>query len=104
MINCRHCCNVHNTRNNNNNFSDLQKARLDLIGEIQAIYDYADNINSSDNTVAGDTWRDIIQEELVHVGQLLALIDYLAPSQKQFIEQGIKEFNDRLNNNQRIRD
>ena len=81
---------------NGTNFEILQKARRDLIGEVQAIIDYAEHIHTSDDAVANATWQDIIHEEMVHVGELLALLDYLNPSQRRFVEEGIREFNERM--------
>ena len=77
-------------------FEILQKARQDLVGEIQAIIEYDNHIHSSNDKVANKTWEHIMQEELNHVGKLLVLIDYLDPSQKEFVESGIKEFNDEI--------
>ena len=37
----------------------LGKARLDLIGEIQAIFDYDEHINTTNNQIARETWTDI---------------------------------------------
>ena len=77
-------------------FELLQKARQDLVGEIQAIIEYDNHIHSSTDRIANETWTDIMQEELVHVGELLVLLDYLDPNQKQFVQQGIEEFNERV--------
>jgi hypothetical protein len=88
----------------NENFNNLQKARLDLIGEIQAIYDYDNHIVTTTDPIARQTWQDIKEEELVHVGELMGLINYLDSSQRQFVENGLKEFNERLNNQNRTRD
>lgn len=89
-----------NTRNNNqdnaNNFETLQNARKDLIGELQAIIEYDDHLHKTNNEIAKATWKNIRDEELTHVGELLGLLNYLAPYQKAFIEQGLNEFNDRL--------
>lgn len=88
-----------NTRNNNqdnNNFETLQNARRDLIGELQAIIEYDDHLHKTNNEIAKATWKNIRDEELTHVGELLGLLNYLAPYQKAFIEQGLNEFNDRL--------
>ncbi len=82
------------------NFEELQKARQDLVGEILAIIDYDKHINNATNNLAKATWVDIKNEELVHVGELLALIDYLDSSQKKFIEKGFNEFLSRLKNGQ----
>ena len=81
-----------NASGENIDFATLQKARKDLIGEVQAIIDYDEHIESSNNQTAKQVWMHIRNEELAHVGELLALIDYLAPYQKAFIEKGVQEF------------
>lgn len=82
--------------NNVSNFDTIQKARADLLGEIQAIIEYDANANSSSDKLAKETWINIKNEELVHVGELLALLNYLDPSQKQYVDEGVKEFMERL--------
>ena len=37
-------------------------------------------------------WTHIKEEELAHVGELLALLNYIDPSQREYIQKGIKEF------------
>ena len=73
-------------------FDTLQKARKDLIGEIQAVIEYDGHIHTSSDKAARQIWQSIKNEELVHVGELLALINYLEPNQKQYVEKGIAEF------------
>lgn len=80
-------------------FDNLQKARKDLIGELDAVIQYDDHLHSSNNEVAVETWEDIRDEELVHFGELLGLMFYLAPYQKSLVEQGMHEFEKRVNNN-----
>ena len=77
------------------NFDTLQKARRDLIGEIQAVIEYDANIHSTSDRIARQTWQDIKNEELVHVGELLALLNYLDPDQKQYLQKGFNEFFER---------
>ena len=79
-----------------NEFETLQNARKDLVGELDAIIQYDDHLHTTNNEVARATWENIRNEELTHVGELLGLLFYLAPYQKQYVEQGIKEFNERL--------
>lgn len=86
-----------NTQNGANDFETLQNARKDLIGELQAIIEYDDHLHKTNNEIAKATWENIRNEELTHVGELLGLLNYLAPYQKAFVEQGLNEFNDRLN-------
>ena len=87
-------------RNGDNvvDFDALQKARKDLIGELDAVIQYDDHIHTSNVEAAKATWVDIRNEELVHVGELLGLILYLAPYQRKFVEDGLKEFDERIKN------
>lgn len=78
-------------------FETLQNARKDLIGELEAIIQYDDHLHKTNVDVAKSTWINIRNEEIVHVGELLGLLLYLAPYQKQYIEQGLKEFDERVN-------
>ena len=73
-------------------FNTLQKARKDLIGEIQAVIDYDAHIQSSSDNLARQTWQSIKNEELVHVGELLSLINYLDPDQEYYVKKGMEEF------------
>lgn len=93
-----------NYSNNNSNFKDsmedfetLQNARKDLIGEWEAIIQYDEHFRNTNVSAAKSTWENIRNEELVHVGELLGLLFYLAPYQKQYIEEGFEEFNKRGN-------
>ena len=81
------------------NFETLQNARKDLVGEIDAIIQYDYHLHETTNKLAKETWESIKNEELTHVGELLAMLNYLDPSQKQYVEAGIKEFNERMKNN-----
>ena len=88
--------NVPKNGNNVVDYDALQKARKDLIGELDAVIQYDDHIHTSNVETAKATWVDIRNEELVHVGELLGLILYLAPYQRKFVEDGLKEFDERL--------
>ena len=76
------------------NFDTLQKARQDLIGEIQAVIQYDAHMHSTNNEIARKTWQHIKEEELMHIGELLALINYLEPSQVAFVKKGFEEFHE----------
>lgn len=106
MFNCNNqnpMCSNQNERCTNScsadNFETLQNARKDLVGELDAIIQYDDHLHKTDNKIAKATWENIRNEELTHVGELLGLLYYLAPYQKAFVEQGLKEFEDRLPKN-----
>ena len=74
------------------NYDALQKARQDLIGEIQAVIEYDAHAHSTNDSVARQTWISIKNEELVHVGELLGLLNYLDPDQRQYVQKGLAEF------------
>ncbi len=74
------------------NFDTLQKARKDLVGEIEAVIEYDAHVHSTSDKLARQTWQDIRNEELVHVGELLALLNYLEPEQKEYVQKGFSEF------------
>jgi len=80
-----------------NKFETIQQARKDLMGEIEAIIQYDYHAASTQDNLARQTWIHIKEEELAHVGELLALLNLLDPSQKKFVEKGINEFNEMLN-------
>ena len=77
------------------NFDTLQKARQDLIGEIQAVIEYDMHIFGTNDKLAKETWISIKNEELVHIGELLGLLNYLDPNQKQYVQKGFMEFTER---------
>ena len=82
-----------------NDFETLQNARKDLIGELDAIVQYDNHLHKTDNNLAKETWKDIRDEELVHVGELLGLLCSIAPYQRELIQQGLNEFAERVKKN-----
>lgn len=78
------------------NFDTLQQARQDLIGEIQAVIEYDAHLHSTTDRLARETWENIKNEELMHVGELLGLLNYLDANQSKFVEDGLKEFRERM--------
>ena len=73
-------------------FDTLQKARQDLMGEIQAVIEYDAHIHSTNDKIAKQVWQSIKSEELVHVGELLGLLNYLDPEQLEYVKKGFTEF------------
>lgn len=79
-----------------NDFRTIQNAREDLIGELDAIIQYANHLRQTNSLSAQITTRSIMEEEETHVGELMALLFRLDPGFKDRYDRGIKEFNDRL--------
>ena len=62
---------------------DLEMLREDLIGELQAINQYQQHIQSLENEEAVTTLEHIIEEEKEHVAELLRLIQNFDPVQAE---------------------
>ncbi len=82
----------------NSNMSDnlyltTQNARLDVIGELEAIINYETHLRQTNNVAAQQTIKDIAKEEKLHVGQLFGLIFMLDPESREQFEKGLEEFN-----------
>ena len=60
---------------------DLEMLREDLIGELQAINQYQEHIESMETEDAVAVLEHIIEEEKEHVAELLKLIQGLDPIQ-----------------------
>lgn len=63
--------------------TDLEMLREDLIGELQAINQYHQHIESLESEEAATTLEHIIEEEKEHVAELLKLISLLDPIQAE---------------------
>jgi rubrerythrin len=73
--------------------------RLDIAGELEAIYLYDAHAEATDNLLAKKVLRDIRDEEKEHMGELLTLLIYLDPKEKELFEHGegeVKEMMEEL--------
>lgn len=81
---------------NNNNLINqqitVQNTRADIIGELDAIIQYENHLDVTDNQMAKQTIKDIVKEEKLHVGQLFGLLFHLDPESKKQFELGYQEF------------
>lgn len=84
-----------------NKFELLQALKQDLSGEIEAIYFYEGHAYATDDPVAREVLLSISNEEKVHVGELTKLINYLEPSNEQFVMEGIEEATEIINKTKR---
>jgi uncharacterized protein len=62
---------------------DLEMLREDLVGELQAINQYQEHIESLENEEAVTILEHIIEEEKEHVAELVKLIQNLDPVQAE---------------------
>lgn len=58
----------------------IQAIRIDIAGELEAIYLYDAHVMATDDPVVKRVLEDIRDEEKAHVGELTALMRYLDPT------------------------
>jgi rubrerythrin len=68
--------------------------RLDLAGEQEAISTYMAHVGATDHPLAKKVLTDIADEERVHTGELLRLIQILTKDEDDFLAQGKNEVED----------
>jgi len=57
----------------------IQAIRLDIASEMEAMYLYDAHAHAADDALARKVLADIRDEEIEHLGELLALLHYLQP-------------------------
>jgi rubrerythrin len=74
------------------NITDLIRAlRLDLAAEEDAIHLYSAHAEATNNTLAKKVLMSVADEERVHAGEFLKLIEILDPSESAMLENGAAE-------------
>lgn len=66
----------------------MQALRLDVASELEAIYLYDAHAHATDDKVAKKVLMDIRDEEVEHVGELMALMRYLDPTIADLMQEG----------------
>lgn len=74
----------------------IQAVRLNIAGELEAIYVYDAHIQATDDIVAKKVIGDIRDEEKAHIGELLTLLKYLDPKEAEFLAEGEEEVKEML--------
>lgn len=69
----------------------VQAIRLDISGELEAIYLYDAHVQATDNKAAIKVLSDIRDEEKAHVGELMTLLRILDPKEADFFISGESE-------------
>ncbi|MBR4408024.1 MAG: ubiquinone biosynthesis protein COQ7 [Clostridia bacterium] len=75
----------------------LRMIREDIIDELIAINNYSEHINATTNETAKAVLTSIRDEERMHIGELLALIDALCPEEATLRNNGREEANEIIN-------
>ena len=74
----------------------IQAVRLNIAGELEAIYVYDAHIQATDDLVAKKIIGDIRDEEKAHVGELMTLLRYLDPKEAELFAEGEEEVKEML--------
>jgi len=69
----------------------VRAIRFMVAAEYEAVQLYMQLAESTDNQLTIDVLRDIADEERVHAGEFLRLLDELAPDEKKFYGAGAEE-------------
>jgi rubrerythrin len=77
--------------------TELTRAvRQAVAEEYEAVKFYTTMAESTNNKLAQSVLEDIVQEELVHVGEFLRLLQELSPDEPELYDQGAKEVEDAI--------
>jgi len=74
--------------------------RLDLSSELEAINTYLAHAGTTDNLLAKKVLTDIANEERVHAGELLHLIEVITGDEDKYLARGREEVDQRGHSHQ----
>ena len=74
----------------------INAIRQDLVGELEAIHEYDAHVQATDNEDAKRVLSDIRDEEREHMGELMELLERLAPDEKGLNDEGREEVREML--------
>ena len=74
----------------------MQALRLDIAGELEAIYLYESHYLATDDPAAKAVLADIRDEEKAHMGELITLMRHLDPKETEFFLEGEGEVQEML--------
>ena len=74
----------------------IQAIRLDIAGELEAIYVYDAHVQATDIAIAKKVIADIRDEEKAHIGELMTLLRTLDPKEAELFADGESEVKEML--------
>ena len=74
----------------------LQALRIDVAGEMEAIFLYDAHVQATENEAARKVLADIRDEERQHIGELITLMRHLDPAETQTFFEGKEEVQEML--------
>jgi len=76
----------------------IRAIRFMVAAEYEAVQMYMQLAESTDNKLAEVVLKNIADEERVHAGEFLQLLDELDPNEKELYAKGTKEVEDEIKN------
>ena len=77
----------------------VRAVRFTVAAEFEATQLYMQLAESTNNKLAVKVLKDVADEERVHVGEFLRLLNELAPDEKMFYAEGTKEVEEEIGKN-----
>lgn len=74
----------------------MQALRLDIAGELEAIFLYDAHYHATDDPIAKKILADIRDEEKAHIGEIMTLMRHLDPKESEFFLEGESEVKEML--------
>ena len=74
----------------------MQALRIDIAGELEAIFLYDAHYQATDDPAAKAVLADIRDEEKAHMGELITLMRHLDPTETEFFLEGEGEVQEKL--------
>lgn len=69
----------------------IQALRIDIAGELEAIFLYDAHVLATDDPLAKKVLADIRDEEKAHIGELMTLLRHLDPAEAEHFASGTQE-------------
>jgi rubrerythrin len=69
----------------------IRAIRFNIAAEYEAIQLYLQLAESTDDKLAAEVLKDIADEEVVHAGEFLRLLNYLSPDEEKLYKKGYGE-------------
>ena len=74
----------------------MQALRLDIAGELEAIFLYDAHYHATDDPLAKAVLADIRDEEKAHIGELMTLMRHLDPKEAELFLDGENEVREKM--------
>jgi rubrerythrin len=81
----------------------VRAIRFMIAAEYEAVQLYMQLAESTGNELAINVLKEIADEERVHAGEFLRLLNELAPDEKKFYDEGAEEVQEMIDNLKRTR-